>query len=229
MTNSIPEEALPIGLEAIIGIGKSTVARALHHHEKVGCVLENVEFNPFFQPYYLATMGKKGYKWAFTHMQTFLMGARSMQEATAHTEHGRRFVSDRTLIGDLRFYGVCFMRGWITKTQHDKWLNERALNLLDHFQEKGMFYRTIVRLIASEEIADERLRARGREYEVVPIEYNRDLRIAFDDFVVPEIEKRGIRLVELDWSNDLSSELIMIGGEPVLKKVPEEFYSALRS
>lgn len=191
-----------IGIEGIIGVGKTTLARKLARALNLRFVKEPVEENP-----YLALFYDDPVRWSFATQMELLHRRHDLQQLAAHEDAGgehRGAVLDRTLIGDRGFAQLLLKLGYLTDLEWRTY--DRAFNTMSY----GL--RSIDLLLfldAEPSVALQRKEDRGREVEVgVDIEYLKGLRGTYDDLMT-EIEKRRSpwarevgEIWRLDWNQN---------------------------
>lgn len=90
-------ENIVIGIAGTVGIGKSTLTRALAQKLNLKVSLENVDNNPYLENYY-----QDFARWGF-HLQVFFLTNR-FKEQRRMFEYGGGYVQDRTIYEDLEIF-----------------------------------------------------------------------------------------------------------------------------
>ena len=188
-----------IGIAGTIGVGKSTLTTDLAKALNFEPILEEVDGNPYLEPFY------KDMKGFGTMMQVWLLNHRFRQHREFVTRISlgkiRGVVQDRTIWEDTIFARML--------NQHpDKIITDLDYNTyLDLFDNMVLrelvFPQILIYLDCSPETAIERIGARGRVMEsTVPIEYLRMLKENYEQFI-GEMEQAGVRVLRIKWENFL--------------------------
>lgn len=145
------QEARYIAVEGPIGVGKSSLARALANHYGSRLVSEPVEENPFLPRFY-----EEPERWALTAQLSFLVERyRQQQELDQIDLFQQSVVSDYVFAKDRIFAGL-------TLGPDELLLYERIYGLLDARIRKPDL---VVCLDAETEVLLRRLKKRDRPYE----------------------------------------------------------------
>jgi deoxyguanosine kinase len=197
-----------IGIEGIIGAGKTTFAKKLAEYFGLRAILEPVDDNPLLNDFY-AEMDANGGRATLTAfpMQMWLMARRhTMQQLAAWDSHLGEYkgtVLDRTLPGDRVFCKLHVKNGNINEkfwTVYEYFYDVMSLNMPTP--------NLIVFLDVDPQSAFERKNKRGRACESrVPLAYFRELHRGYLDLMA-EIESgahrwsRGLQIMRVPWNVD---------------------------
>ncbi len=177
-----------IGTAGLIGVGKSTMAKALGDHLNLDVYHEPVDDNDYLEDFY-ADIARHSFA-----MQVYLLNRRFQQ----HQEiiwRGRGAVQDRTIYEDSIFARVCRDMGLMHPRDYDTYVSLFAN--LSNFMCRPT---AIVYLHCSPQTCATRIGSRGREFEQgISLEYLERLYEAYEAFVV-EISKT-IPVIQVDWEN----------------------------
>ncbi|MFO0747456.1 MAG: deoxynucleoside kinase [Myxococcota bacterium] len=177
-----------IGTAGLIGVGKTTITRALGAHLGLEVYHEPLEDNVYLEDFYADTA-----RWSFA-MQVYLLNRRFQQ----HQEiiwRGRGAVQDRTIYEDSIFARVLVDMKLMHPRDYETYL--ALYRNLSNFMCRPT---AIVYLHATPEACHERIKRRGRGFEsVVSLEYLQRLYEAYEDFVVNIA--RTIPVIRVDWEN----------------------------
>jgi len=177
-----------IGTAGLIGVGKTTLTRALGEHLGLEVYHEPLEDNVYLEDFYADTG-----RWSFA-MQVYLLNRRFQQ----HQEiiwRGRGAVQDRTIYEDSIFARVLVDMGLMHPRDYETYV--ALYRNLSNFMCKPT---AIVYLHATPEACHERIQRRGRGFErVVSLDYLRRLYAAYEEFV--QNIARTIPVIRVDWEN----------------------------
>ncbi|MCC6625622.1 MAG: deoxynucleoside kinase [Deltaproteobacteria bacterium] len=177
-----------IGTAGLIGVGKTTLARALGAHLGLDVHHEPLEDNVYLEDFYADTA-----RWSFA-MQVYLLNRRFQQ----HQEiiwRGRGAVQDRTIYEDSIFARVLVDMDLMHPRDYETYV--ALYRNLSNFMCKPT---AIVYLHATPEACHERIKLRGRDFErVVSLEYLQRLYGAYEEFVVNIANT--IPVIRVDWEN----------------------------
>ena len=177
-----------IGTAGLIGVGKTTLARALGEHLGLDVHHEPLEDNVYLEDFYADTA-----RWSFA-MQVYLLNRRFQQ----HQEiiwRGRGAVQDRTIYEDSIFARVLVDMELMHPRDYETYV--ALYRNLSNFMCRPT---AIVYLHATPEACHERIQRRGRGFErVVSLEYLKRLYAAYEEFVVNIA--RTIPVIRVDWES----------------------------
>lgn len=158
-----------IAIEGPIGVGKTSLARALAKRFDARLVLEEVEENPFLAPFY-----KDRSKHAFATQIFFLLSRFKQQQSLSQPELFQPVtVSDYLFAKDRLFAGL-------NLETHELSLYERVYDALAPRAPKPDL---VIYLQARQEVLLQRIKQRGREYErKFDADYLARLSKAYSDF-----------------------------------------------
>ena len=158
-----------IAVEGPIGVGKTTLAKALCKHLQARLVLEEFDENPFLREFY-----KDKDRVAFQTQIYFLLTRFKQQEGVLQQDlFARAIVSDYLFAKDRIF-------AYLNLAETEVQLYERIYELI---QPRLLKPDLVVYLQARPEVLVERMQKRGREYEMtVDVKYLEDLQRAYNSF-----------------------------------------------
>ena len=147
-----------IGIEANIGVGKSSLAEILSKKMGTQWFPEPVDDNPYLTKYY-DDMNMYGFI-----MQMYLLGTRYRNMKRAMLS--KNSIEDRTLEGDKIFAKVNYLQGTMNKDQLDVYnnLSEVMLEEIEWMPRKA--YDLIIFLDTDIDDMINKIKLRGREYEL---------------------------------------------------------------
>ena len=147
-----------IGIEANIGVGKSSLAEILSNKMGTQWFPEPVDDNPYLTKYY-DDMNTYGFI-----MQMYLLGTRYRNMKRAMLS--KNSIEDRTLEGDKIFAKVNYLQGTMNKDQLDVYnnLSEVMLEEIEGMPRKA--YDLIIFLDTDIDDMINKIKLRGREYEI---------------------------------------------------------------
>lgn len=149
---------MTIGIEANIGVGKSSLAEILSNKMGTQWFPEPVDDNPYLTKYY-DDMNTYGFI-----MQMYLLGTRYRNMKRAMLS--KNSIEDRTLEGDKIFAKVNYLQGTMNKDQLDVYnnLSEVMLEEIEGMPRKA--YDLIIFLDTDIDDMINKIKLRGREYEL---------------------------------------------------------------
>jgi deoxyadenosine/deoxycytidine kinase len=140
-----------IAVEGPIGVGKTTLARALATEFQARAVLEQVEDNPFLRRFY-----ENPAKHAFATQIFFLLSRYRQQQESAQLD-----LFDRAIVTDYLFARDAIF-AQVTLGPDELALYQQIFGMLNH---RLLRPDLVVYLEARPEVLVERVRKRGRDYE----------------------------------------------------------------
>jgi deoxyadenosine/deoxycytidine kinase len=184
-----------IGIAGTIGVGKSTLTTELAKALNFEAILEEVDGNPYLEPFY---GDMKGFG---TMMQVWLLNHRFRQHREFVTRISlgkiRGVVQDRTIWEDTIFARML-------NRHPDKIISDLDYNTyLDLFDNMVLrelvFPQILIYLEVDPETAYKRIASRGRVMEkTIELDYLRMLKQNYEEFI-GEMESAGVRILRLDW------------------------------
>lgn len=181
-----------VGIEGLIGVGKSTATKAVETRFGAQCFFEPVETNPWLKRFYKDPK-RFGYP-----MQKYCFDNRMLMHQEAE-EHKGLSVLDRTMFGDWVFSRSNYRCENMSEAQMCAYEANRIVTLKQQKPLDIIFY-----LRASPEKCLERIKKRGRDCEKdITVEY---LQILYEeyDFVLEWIRKNYpmTRIVDIEWTDE---------------------------
>jgi Deoxynucleoside kinase. len=171
---NIPSNAI-ITVAGMVGVGKSTMTKALA--EKLGfrTSFENVMSNPYLDKFYHDFR-----KWSF-HLQIFFLAER-FKEQKRMFEYGGGFVQDRSIYEDVGIFArMHYEKGTMSPEDYRTYSSLfEAMVMTPFFHHPDL----LIYLEGPFEKIVERIRERGRPMEQeTPLEYWRDLYNRYDQWI----------------------------------------------
>lgn len=180
-----------ICIEGNIGVGKSTLTKALATKLKAHAMYEPVVENPYLEKFY---ENPKRYA---LEMQFWLMSRRfeMHEEAIRHIwKTGQTVIMDRSIYGDWVFAKKNWLDGNIEDIGYKSYVKHR-----DVMNKHLLVPHTVVWLQAHPSTCQERIAERGRDCEKeIPADYLRGLH-ALHSELMTEMRERGSKVFTLDW------------------------------
>lgn len=163
-----------------MGIGKTTLCRALHHNG-MHCIYENLEHNP-----YLALSYDDPDSFGFYSQMTFVLG--NFFGIVQNVDPDEIVVFDYSTITD-KAYSSLFLQG---KAQ------ALALQTIEFLEEKEGYADLYINLTCSPETQLARVRARDRDHEAhVDLEFLATLSGHMQHYVA-EAQRKGLSVLHID-------------------------------
>ena len=182
-----------IAIEGVIGVGKTTLARMLKETFQTEMLLEVFEENPFLSDFY----GDRA-RYAFQTQIFFLMSRYHQQNKIipAALESGKSIISDYTFDKDALFAGINVKGDELT-------IYHRVHEAL---AEKIPSPDLLIYLRASADTLMQRIRGRGRSYEMNMEEaYIAELAAAYDSFCSQPQWQGRLLTIETDHINPINN------------------------
>ncbi len=181
-----------ICVEGLIGVGKSTLTKALAERLGARAMFEPVAENPYLEKYY---QDPKRYA---LEMQFWLMSRRfeMHEEAISHIwKTGQSVIMDRSIYGDWVFAKRNWLDGNIDNIGYESYFKHREV--MNRFL---LTPHSVVWLSAHPEVCQERIAKRGRDCEkVIPADYLFGLHLLHSE-LMNEMRERGSKIFSLDWN-----------------------------
>lgn len=190
-----PLVGMVIGLDALMGVGKSVTGRSLEHFLRIKGY--KVKYYPEFVNFLLLALYLQNKKEHAFEFQAIMVRERLRihQEASDFARSGGIAIVDRTIYGDRAFEALAFKKDFITEQQHAVYLS-----LIDDFKAK-FDLDVILYLDCNYDTCLRRIGRRGNEEEVKA--YQRSDFIELDQEYLKQLSPIRDRLVCLDFSSDL--------------------------
>ncbi len=168
-------------VDGIIGAGKTSLIERIADDTgwKIFKEPADPHTNPFLRPSYEVLAGNEPNRGELLHMQLFMLNQRFRDHMKiAHT--GETVIQDRSIWGDHIFAQVMTEDGLITQDQYNH-LYLKTFEVLSQFLIPPSI---ILFLKVSPEVALERIRKRGREFERdITLDYLTRLDMAYEDWL----------------------------------------------
>lgn len=187
------QNAKLICIEGLIGVGKSTLTKALAEMLRAKPFFEPVEENPYLELFY---NNPKRYA---LEMQFWLMSQRFQmhEQAIRHVwQTGQSVIMDRSIYGDWIFAKKNWLDGNIEEVGYKSYLKHR-----DVMSRYLLTPHTVLWLRAHPTTCLDRIGSRGRDCEkMIPLEYLYGLHSLHAE-LMEEMRTRGSKVVTLDWDD----------------------------
>lgn len=178
-------------IEGTIGVGKSTLTRALASLIKARAMYEPVEENPYLERYY-----QDPKRWAL-EMQFWLCSRRfeMHEEAIQHIwKTGQTVIMDRSIYGDWVFAKRNWLDGNIDEIGYESYLKHREV--MDRYL---LVPHQVLWLSAHPVTCRERIQQRGRDCEkTISLDYLQGLH-TLHIHLMEDMRNRGSKVLALDW------------------------------
>ncbi|ANB60927.1 deoxynucleoside kinase [Anoxybacteroides amylolyticum] len=170
----IPHDAV-ITIAGTVGVGKSTMTRALANALQFRTSFEKVDTNPYLDKFYADFE-----RWSF-HLQIYFLAER-FKEQKRIFEYGGGFVQDRSIYEDTGIFAkMHFEKGTMTKVDYETYTSLfEAMVMSPYFPHPDL----LIYLEGSFEEILKRIRERGRPMEQqTPIEYWREMYLRYERWI----------------------------------------------
>jgi deoxyadenosine/deoxycytidine kinase len=171
---NIPNNTV-IAIAGTVGVGKSTMTKALANSLNFRTSFEKVDTNPYLDSFY-----KDFSRWSF-HLQIYFLAER-FKEQKRIFEYGGGFIQDRSIYEDTGIFAkMHFDKGTMTKTDFETYTNLfEAMVMTPYFPHPNI----LIYLEGSLDDILERIDLRGRLMEKeTPIDYWTELHSRYDNWI----------------------------------------------
>ncbi|REI01989.1 deoxynucleoside kinase [Staphylococcus felis] len=153
---NIPENAI-ITIAGTVGVGKSSLTRALAEKLNFKTSYENVDHNPYLDKFY-----DDFKRWSF-HLQIYFLAER-FKEQKRMFEYGGGFVQDRSIYEDVEIFAKMHeVEGTMSKDDFQTYSNLfEAMVMTPYFPKPDV----LIYLESAYEDVIQRIQARGRQMEI---------------------------------------------------------------
>ncbi len=202
----IPNDAV-ITIAGTVGVGKSTMTKALAKALNFKTSFEKVDTNPYLDKFYADFE-----RWSF-HLQIYFLGER-FKEQKRIFEYGGGFVQDRSIYEDTGIFAkMHYEKGTMSPTDYETYKNLfDAMVMTPYFPHPDL----LIYLEGSFEDILERIRLRGRPMEQqTPVEYWKEMYERYQNWInnFNACPVMRINIADYDIVNDEKSI------EPILERV----------
>ncbi|GAA0467575.1 deoxynucleoside kinase [Alkalibacillus silvisoli] len=170
----IPNNAV-ITIAGTVGVGKSTMTKALANALNFRTSFEKVENNPYLDKFY-----SDFERWSF-HLQIYFLAER-FKEQKRIFEYGGGFIQDRSIYEDTGIFAkMHYDKGTMTPTDYNTYTNLfDSMVMTPYFPHPDL----LIYLEGSFNDVLERLRSRGRQMEQeTPIEYWKEMYERYENWI----------------------------------------------
>ncbi|WP_411954369.1 deoxynucleoside kinase [Alkalibacillus sp. S2W] len=170
----IPKNAV-ITVAGTVGVGKSTMTKALANKIGFRTSYEKVENNPYLDKFYYDFE-----RWSF-HLQIYFLAER-FKEQKRIFEYGGGFIQDRSIYEDTGIFAkMHYDKGTMTPTDYNTYKHLfDSMVMTPYFPHPDL----LIYLEGSFEDVLERIKNRGREMEQeTPIEYWREMYDRYEEWI----------------------------------------------
>lgn len=164
-----------ISVAGMVGIGKTTLAKALAGRMGYRTSLEKVDGNPYLNAFY-----EDFKRWAF-HLQIYFLGER-FKEHRQIWESPAGFIQDRSIYEDTDIFArMHFENGNMSRTDYETYTSLfQAMVMAPYFHHPDL----LIYLHGSPDAAIRRIRWRGRQAEEgTPAEYWREMHGRYEKWI----------------------------------------------
>ncbi|TRM11078.1 deoxynucleoside kinase [Lentibacillus cibarius] len=202
----IPNDSI-ITVAGTVGVGKSTMTKALANALHFKTSFEKVETNPYLEQFY-----NDFERWSF-HLQIYFLAER-FKEQKRIFEYGGGFVQDRSIYEDTGIFArMHYENGTMPQTDYETYTNLfDAMVMTPYFPHPDL----LIYLEGSFDEVLERIQDRGRKMEQnTPVSYWREMYNRYEEWINNFNACPVLRINISDY--DLTKQKDSI--EPVLEKV----------
>ncbi|MBA2873202.1 deoxyadenosine/deoxycytidine kinase [Anoxybacillus calidus] len=171
---NIPSDAV-ITIAGTVGVGKSTMTKALAKALNFRTSFEKVDTNPYLDKFYADF-----HRWSF-HLQIYFLAER-FKEQKRIFEYGGGFVQDRSIYEDTGIFAkMHFEKGTMTKVDYETYTSLfEAMVMTPYFPHPDL----LIYLEGSFEDILARIRERGRPMEQqTPVEYWKEMHERYEQWI----------------------------------------------
>ena len=202
----LPNEAV-ITIAGTVGVGKSTMTKALAQALGYRTSFEKVDTNPYLDQFYADFA-----RWSF-HLQIYFLAER-FKEQKRIFEYGGGFVQDRSIYEDTGIFAkMHYEKGTMTEVDYQTYKELfHAMVMTPYFPHPDL----LIYLEGSFEDILERIRERGRPMEQqTPLEYWKEMHERYENWISNFNSCPVLRLNINEYDIMKSEESI----EPVIEKI----------
>ncbi|MEN1966500.1 deoxynucleoside kinase [Lentibacillus sp. N15] len=202
----IPNDSI-ITVAGTVGVGKSTMTRALANALRFKTSFEKVDTNPYLENFYADFA-----RWSF-HLQVYFLAER-FKEQKRIFEYGGGFIQDRSIYEDTGIFAkMHYDNGTMSKVDYETYTNLfEAMVMTPYFPHPDL----LIYLEGSLDEILQRIQLRGREMEKsTPVSYWKEMYERYDNWINNFNACPILRLNISDY--DLLTEGNSI--EPILEKI----------
>ncbi|RLL41720.1 deoxynucleoside kinase [Oceanobacillus piezotolerans] len=203
---NIPNDSV-ITIAGTVGVGKSTMTKALAEALGFKTSYEKVDTNPYLESFY-----KDFERWSF-HLQIYFLAER-FKEQKKIFEYGGGFVQDRSIYEDTGIFAkMHYENGNMSKTDYETYSNLfEAMVMTPYFPHPDL----LIYLEGSLDDVLERVKVRGREMEKqTPISYWEEMHQRYENWINNFNSCPILRLNISDYDLVTNENSI----EPILEKI----------
>lgn len=210
----IPDNAI-ITIAGTVGVGKSTMTKALAKALNFRTSLEKVDTNPYLDKFYADFE-----RWSF-HLQIYFLAER-FKEQKRMFEYGGGFVQDRSIYEDAHIFAkMHFENGTMTAVDYETYTSLfQAMVMTPYFPHPDL----LIYLEGSFEEVIKRIRERGRPMEQkTPVSYWKEMYERYEKWI-NEFNACPVLRVNINEYDIIEDEQSI---EPIIKKaatIIHEYY-----
>ncbi|MFD1851232.1 deoxynucleoside kinase [Oceanobacillus bengalensis] len=170
----IPNDSV-ITIAGTVGVGKSTMTKALANALKFKTSFEKVDTNPYLEKFY-----RDFERWSF-HLQIYFLAER-FKEQKKIFEYGGGFIQDRSIYEDTGIFAkMHFENGNMSKTDYETYTNLfESMVMTPYFPHPDL----LIYLEGSLDDILRRVKERGREMEKsTPISYWEEMHARYENWI----------------------------------------------